>query len=83
MIGYFFYGLGVTLNGAVFVLIKDWRIVLIVYQLLPFVIMICGYLFFIEETPFDAIIFSNAESSFEAFKRIASINGINDHGLTL
>lgn len=56
MTAYFFYGLGVTLNGAVFKLIQDWRLLLLLYQFLPFVIFLFGIMFFIEETPFDSIV---------------------------
>jgi cyanate permease len=54
MLGFIIYGLGVTFNGIFFMIIKDWRIVLFLYLFIPFVFMMCGLLFFIEETPFDS-----------------------------
>lgn len=48
MVGYIFYGIGVTLNGAVFMLIKNWALALLLYQLVPFIILLLGIYFFIE-----------------------------------
>lgn len=83
MLCYLFYGFGVTLNGAVFMLFKDWRVLLLIYQFIPFVIVLLGLLYFIEETPFDSIVNYAPEESLTAFQRIALLNGKEDHGLTL
>lgn len=47
MITYLFYGVGVTLNGAVFYLFDSWKTALIIYQILPFIICLLGAIFFI------------------------------------
>lgn len=59
MVGYIFYGLGVTLNGAVFMLIKNWILALLLYQIVPFIVLLWGFYFFIEETPFDSIVYDS------------------------
>jgi hypothetical protein len=83
MLGFIIYGLGVTFNGIFFMIIKDWRIVLFLYLFIPFVFMMCGLLFFIEETPFDSIVNYSPEESLMTFQRIALLNDKFDHGLTL
>ena len=55
MLIYIFFAVGVALNGLMFLLIKDWRTVLLLYQILPNVIALVGIVFYIRETPFDAI----------------------------
>lgn len=50
-----FYGLGVTLNGLFFYLLKDYQLYLLI--LVPISLLLLMLLiFYIEETPFDLII---------------------------
>ena len=84
MVVYLFYALGVTFNGLIFMLIDSWQIVLLIYQILPFIVMVMGLVFYIKETPFDLITNYNPEYVCSVFEEIALVNGKqNDHGITV
>jgi hypothetical protein len=75
MVMYILFGFGATLNGVVFMVLKDWQVILLVYQILPFLVMLVGIVYFIEETPFDSIVYCEPQETLRAFERIARING--------
>jgi hypothetical protein len=75
MVIYLFFAFGVTLNGVIFMILKDWQVILLVYQILPFLVMLVGIVYFIEETPFDSIVHCEPQETLRAFERIARING--------
>jgi hypothetical protein len=78
MVIYFFYAIGVALNGLVFYLFDSWQLALFFYQIVPFIIVLLGLVFFIEETPFDQVIYYSPENSLASFQRIAKINGTEE-----
>lgn len=47
MLIYIFFAVGVTLNGAVFLLIEDWRQALLFYQVMPNSIALAGIIFYV------------------------------------
>jgi hypothetical protein len=60
---YIGFSLGFALNGLVFMIFKNWRTVIIVYEIIPFIFLLASLIFFIEETPFDSIVnYSPVES---------------------
>jgi hypothetical protein len=77
-------GMGISLNGLFFFMLKDWQIFLATYILIPLLFSLWGLVFYMEETPFDLIINNTAEFSLAALKRIAVKNGReNEHKITL
>lgn len=74
MIIYTMLGIGSTANGVIFMLIQHWEVILLTYKVLPFVVMLFGVIFYIEETPFDTVVNYSPEESLRAFKRVAKIN---------
>lgn len=83
MIAYISYGLGVTFNGVIFHFISSWKLALLVYQILPFVLLILAFHFFVQETPFDLVIYGSAEEAYHGLLAIAEKNGKNNHKITL
>jgi len=84
MVIYIFYALGVTFNGLIFMLIDSWQIVLLIYQILPFIVIMRGLIFYIKETPFDLVVNNNPEYVCSVFESIALVNRKqNDHGITV
>jgi hypothetical protein len=47
MLIYIFFAVGVTLNGAVFLLISDWRMGLLLYQILPNAVALFVIVFYV------------------------------------
>lgn len=77
------FGLGVTLNGLFFYLLKNAITYIII--LVPILLVVLSILvLYIEETPFDLIINSTPEKSLTVLEKIALANGKeNEHKITL
>ena len=58
---YIGYGVGVSINGAVFYLVDSWRLALFLLLVLPNVASLCLGVFVLEETPYDLINFCHPE----------------------
>ena len=54
---YIAFAVGVTANGALFYLINSWQIVLLASQLVPTLVVLLVFVFVIEETPFDLVVY--------------------------
>lgn len=78
-----FHGLGVTLNGLIFYLLKNGLIVILI--LIPILVVLLMFIiFYIQETPYDLVISSTPEDSLAVLKKIAMHNNReNEHKITL
>jgi len=78
------YALGVTFNGFFFYIFNSWQMVLLAYKMIPFVFILMGLIFHIEESPFDLVTNYDPQYSFSIFERIALLNGKSEyHGITV
>jgi hypothetical protein len=75
---------GATVNAIVFYLLKDWQLVLLCYYGLFFLTTAFLLYYYVESPPIEIISKSkDAQESYAAFMRIAEMNGVTDHGITL
>ena len=74
MITYIAYGLGVTLNGAIFYFVSSWQLVLLLFQVVPMSIVLLLFILVIENTPFDLITRNSPEAAREALLNVATMN---------
>ena len=78
-----FYSLGMTLNGLVFEWLKNWRLVVMVTQIGPLVLLGLVLAFVLVDTPFDLILFSDKKKALEGLDKMARINKKEDFNLKL
>lgn len=75
---------GATANAIVFFLFRDWILVLILYYGLFNFLAFVGLYFYIENPPIEIISKNkDPQQAFDAFMRIAALNGVEDHKITL
>lgn len=67
MLIYLIYALGVTFNGLLFLLFDSWKMVLVTYQLIPFLLILMGLISHVEESPFDLVTNYDPEYSCSVF----------------
>lgn len=83
MLCYMAFATGSSLNGLFFMIIKSWKLVLAIYVMIPITVGLLLLIFYVEEAPFDSVTKRDPIKSYNGFIRIARINGIEDHGITL
>jgi hypothetical protein len=83
MLGYMAFATGTSLNGLFFMIIKSWKLVLAIYVMVPVIAGLILLIFYVEEAPFDSVTMCESTKSYNGFIRIACINGIENHGITL
>jgi MFS family permease len=79
----FWFIMGCLLNCVTFYLFKDWKLVLACYFLVLYIIATILFIYYVESTPIDLISRYSSEEAFNSLIRIAKINEVGDHGITL
>jgi len=64
MIAYVAFSTGASLNGLFFMIISSWKLVLLIYVIIPICLGLIGLIFYIEEAPFDSVTKHTPEKSY-------------------
>lgn len=70
----FFYGIGVLANVGTYYMIGDWKLIFIIFYLVPLVIVILGIIFIVKDTPICLVTRLHPEKALKQFLKIAAIN---------
>ena len=61
------FATGILLNALVFYFIDNWRIISITFFILPIVVAILGFVFWVEDTPIELVAYKKPEDILAAF----------------
>lgn len=78
-----FYGFGVGSNIGTYFFIGDWKLIFILFYMVPTFVTAVGIYFIVVDTPIDLITRTTPQYALEGYKKIARFNGVINPELSI